>query len=449
MKNNENKNNMFELDVEDIKFSSRLQKEEKEEIKEALQESDKRSMMRFLCDQYYQAQSMRIQSENRARALAQGYDNADQEHALFIQRMLKNAKVQEALALHYIEIATDSIPVCRWMKSIKAVGPVTAGVLYHSLDINRVQYATEFLSYCGLNDNNNKWLGIQGAKDLTKEAVEYREKLYVTVQRCLDGWIKDVFDSNLDKKRLEMFYKKCFTQMFQKNEYADINEIAEKIYKKICVQPYTEYLQEHAVNWGLVPNVIRWVEQPKYCDGTLITYVAYHTTRKFANVKKGVIATWESKKQKTKYAQVSDLEKYLAKPPYNPDLKKFMYLIGDCFVKNSNRGSMYGEIYKRRLEEEQYKNEQRAFKDQAAALLAEKNFDKNKDTYKYLADGKLSPAHIIMRARRYAVKLFISHVFEGMYYLERGEEPPKYYTIEIQGHHDYIAPEVDYRKFAE
>lgn len=443
------KNNMFEVDIDDINFSSRLNNEEKKEIHDTLESTDKRSIIRFLCDQYYQSQSMRIQSENRSRALMQGYDQADKEHAMFIQRMLKNAKVQEALALSYINIATDSITVCKWMKSIKAIGPVTAGVLYHSLDINRVQYATEFLSYCGLNDNNNKWLGVTGAAKLTKEAVKYRDDIYTVVKKSFDSWVRDVFDPDLNSKMLNLLYKKLFKSLFNSDEYADINSIAEKVYKKICTVSYDEYIQTHSdSDWSLIPNVIRWVEQPNYCDDTLIMYTAEKTTRKYDNVKKGVISTWTSKKQKTKYPQVSDLERYLAKPPYNPDLKKFMYLIGDCFVKNSNRGSMYGELYKRRLAEEQYKNEHRMFKDQAYALLAEKNYDKNKDTYKYLSDGKLSPGHLIMRSRRYAVKLFISHVFEAMYYFEKGKEPPKYYTIEIQGHHDYIAPEVDYHGFA-
>ena len=48
---------------------------------------------------------------------------------------------------------------------------------------------------------------------------------------------------------------------------------------------------------------------------------------------------------------------------------------------------------------------------------------------------------------RYAVKLFISHVFEAMYFAEFHEEPPKAYVIQYMGHHDYIAPEVDYKKF--
>lgn len=447
MRKEKNIEQMFNVTVEDITFDAKLSKMEKQDVVNGINIApNKRQLVRFLTDQYYQSQAMRIQAENRARALAQGYDSADAEHPLFIQRMLKNARVQEALNKKYIDLATDEIAVCRWMKSIRAVGPVISAYLYQAFDINVVQYPTEFLSYAGLNDNNNKWLGKEGAKTLTKEAIEYRKNIYDTLKKYLNEWIKDTLDPDMDQKKLKAFYNKAI-KIAKAGDFVDVDEIAQYVYKKLIIIPSNEYLESKMQNYMYLDRMFLYIDNPKRVDDILINYAAEKTTRKPSNVQNGTINTWQSKKKKAKEPNVTDFESYLAKPPYNPDLKKCMYIIGDCFVKNSNRGSLYGRIYQERLVHEQMLNEAGAYRDQAEKLLAEKNYDDTKDTYNWLSQGKLSPGHLCKRARRYAVKLFISHVWEAMYYIEKGKEPPFHYTIAHQGHQDYIAPEVDYRKF--
>lgn len=141
------------------------------------------------------------------------------------------------------------------------------------------------------------------------------------------------------------------------------------------------------------------------------------------------------------------LIKYLSKPPYNTELKRMCYLIGESFCKVSNRGSLYGTIYKERKALETMKNENLEYKDQAEKLLAEKNYDKSTDTYKCLIQGKLSPAHINQRAKRYAVKIFLTHFFEAAWIYTYKTNPPTIYPIAHQGHVDYIEPEVPYENF--
>lgn len=141
------------------------------------------------------------------------------------------------------------------------------------------------------------------------------------------------------------------------------------------------------------------------------------------------------------------LIKVMSKPPYNKDLKSLCYLIGESFCKNQNRGSLYGEIFKERKALETLRNENGEFADQAAKLLKEKNYSKDTDTYKYLIQGKLSPGHIVARARRYATKIFLTHFFEATHISERGTTPPSLYVIEHMGHKDYIAPEVPFEDF--
>jgi hypothetical protein len=80
-------------------------------------------------------------------------------------------------------------------------------------------------------------------------------------------------------------------------------------------------------------------------------------------------------------------------------------------------------------------------------MLTEKNYSKDTDTYKYLIEGKLSPAHINRRAKRYAVKIFLTHFFEACWIYKHGTKPPTIYPLAHMDHVDYIEPEVEFEKF--
>ena len=121
-----------------------------------------------------------------------------------------------------------------------------------------------------------------------------------------------------------------------------------------------------------------------------------------------------------------------------------MYKIGESFIKVQNKpNSLYGKIFKQRKDYEIMKNERGDYADQAAESL--KRFSKNTESYKWYAQGKLPPAHIINRAKRYTVKLFISHLFEAAYYNKYGRYCSDPYIISFGAEHgDYIGPEVPY-----
>lgn len=177
----------------------------------------------------------------------------------------------------------------------------------------------------------------------------------------------------------------------------------------------------------------------------VIWHVAIKSGRNARTVKEGFYKHLESSKKKE--TQKTALIAYMAKPPYNTDLKKVCYLIGESFVKVSNKGSLYGELYKERKAFENYMNEKGEYKDQAEKLLREKNYNKDTDTYEYLSKGILSPGHINMRAKRWAVKIFMTHVFEAAYYYTYNEKPPVIWPIAFGGHTDYIEPEVPYDQY--
>lgn len=413
--------------------TAKVTKEEKEALINA--SSDKK-IVRYLVDQYYQSQAYRIKAENQARSLTQHYDESDDEHMIFIEKEVKNAKVQESLNKKYMDIVTDAIPVCRWMKSITGIGPVISAYLYAAFDVTIANYNTKFLSYAGLNDNNNPWLGSAKAKEIVNKAIEYRQNFFDEIEEILE----DGCANKATFKKLITALKK----LGKSDEYVftDIRDTILSV-SGLDIGDYKDsesmiFIAEYVMN----------LAYPKSADDILYSFISMETGRGVQNIVRGTNTNWERKKAKTKVPTTDDLESYLAKPPYNTDLKKMMFIIGDLFIKNSGRGkSLYGKIYKDKKLEYIAKNEAGEYAERAAQELAEKNYDKNTPTYKRLIEGKLSDAHINARARRYAVKLFISHVFEAMYYDQYHEEPPQTYIIAHGGHHDYIPPEVDYRPY--
>lgn len=123
------------------------------------------------------------------------------------------------------------------------------------------------------------------------------------------------------------------------------------------------------------------------------------------------------------------------KRPWNADLKTLCWKAGESFVKvSNNEKDVYGKLYKIRKEYENIKNENGDYAEQAEAKLKNFKIGKNTEAYKYYSQGKLPPAHINERAKRYAVKIFLSHLFSVWYELTRGEKPPKPYAIAILNH---------------
>lgn len=125
------------------------------------------------------------------------------------------------------------------------------------------------------------------------------------------------------------------------------------------------------------------------------------------------------------------------------------FKLGECFVKVQNNGKdVYGKVYAARKALEAEKNEAGAFAEQAARVLEQKKIGKTTDAWKAYSAGKLPPAHIHARARRYAVKLFLSHLHEVWHWHAFGADAPKPYAFEHLGHaHLIAAPGFDKTRF--
>ena len=129
------------------------------------------------------------------------------------------------------------------------------------------------------------------------------------------------------------------------------------------------------------------------------------------------------------------------KRPWNAGLKTLCWKIGESFVKVSgNESDFYGKLYIQRKQYEQQRNDSGQLADQAARKLERFKIGKNTEAYKAYAAGKLPPAHIHARAKRWAVKLFLAHYHHVAFTLANGTPPPKPYVISILGHADMIMP---------
>lgn len=141
----------------------------------------------------------------------------------------------------------------------------------------------------------------------------------------------------------------------------------------------------------------------------------------------------------------TNLIKLLSRVPYNQRMKTLMYKIGESFVKvQNNENDFYGKIYAERKAIEQAKNEAGEYAEQAKAKLERYDIGKDTEAYKWYSKGMLPPAHIHSRARRYSVKIFMSHVFDVWYKIHYNQEPPKPFAISILGHQHMIkCPQID------
>jgi hypothetical protein len=123
---------------------------------------------------------------------------------------------------------------------------------------------------------------------------------------------------------------------------------------------------------------------------------------------------------------------------YNARLKVLCWKAGESFVKVSGKeGATYGKLYAEFKREEIARNEGGKYAAAAAKELTSKKI-RDKETKAKLEGGKLTDAHLHARAKRRAVKIFLSH------YYTRGREARGLpvrdpYVATVLGHDGIIA----------
>ena len=444
----ENANETTDTTVAQVESVS-LDKKEKDMLCQSVIDmaDEPKQAIRFLVDSYYQFQGHRIANDNRLRAIKQGFDTQDPNnkrpsYALsWLAEENRNVEKQLKIMLsHY----TQTSKVGMWLNDIVGVGPCLSAGLLAYLDVNEnMKTCAGFWSYCGLNDNNVPWLGSTKAAAAMREVHEKvlglckeRMKNYLSLQNKKD--ISEI-------KKLVKKYRKEFAKLFIEDAKShDISKILVKRYKvseslasKIAAD--TKVYKRGAERYY---NTICYLYDTVHPTPEFMYLIAAKLKRKYRNIIRG---SYDYKKAKD--YTYDRLESFLSMPPYILGLKKLCYKLGDSFSKQVIHGSMYGKIYLQRKEYETMKNERGDYAELAAKELAEKNY-KKKEHIETLKSGKLTAGHIVMRSRRFAVKIFISHLFDAMYIDKFGRTPGLPYVFNLgENHLDWIAPEVPYEKY--
>ena len=123
------------------------------------------------------------------------------------------------------------------------------------------------------------------------------------------------------------------------------------------------------------------------------------------------------------------------KRPWNARLKVLAWKLGESFVKVSgHEQDVYGHLYAERKQYEIERNERGELAEQAAGALKAKRIGEDTGARKHYEAGRLPPAHIHARAKRWAVKLLLADWHHVAYEAHYGTLPPKPYVIEHLGH---------------
>jgi hypothetical protein len=152
---------------------------------------------------------------------------------------------------------------------------------------------------------------------------------------------------------------------------------------------------------------------------------------------------------------------------FNPSLKRTCFLVGESFIKQKGReGFNYGQIIQARKDNEWARNVRGHYAE--TAISKAPIFDENTLAFKWYSgqfSGKtheivnginiivgipattknpgipmLPPAHIHSRARRYGVKMFLSHFAQVRWEMETGTPMDPLWILGQANHRDYLPP---------
>ena len=157
-------------DFTDVNFDlfkvENLSKKIKQDILNA-ENPPSRQEIKTLVDLYYQMQDFRKAIREQIRSIEN--DESKTTSAVVLDYFLKSTAVIEHNCQKVLELICLNSEVGRWLLQIKGIGPVLAAGCLAYFDVEGKDYATQFISYAGLNDNNRPWIGKTGAEAIMKE----------------------------------------------------------------------------------------------------------------------------------------------------------------------------------------------------------------------------------------------------------------------------------------
>lgn len=185
------------------------------------------------------------------------------------------------------------------------------------------------------------------------------------------------------------------------------------------------------VSWLSTEKVTEWVRE----HGLDVEAAARYFGRNAENLRRSAS---QNKEGEPIEMTAKSLVAAIARRPWNAQLKTLCWKIGQSFMKFSNvEECWYGcSVYKGRKAFEIARNDEGG--NAPAAALGAARVGKATEAYKYYSIGMLPPAQIDARARRYAVKLFLSHLHGEWYERHFGKPAPLPYPIAHLGHVHFI-----------
>ena len=379
------------------------------------------SDLRVYCDALMNAKRERIRASNAISAVLNRQDSeiksADLYNVLCIS--LHTKEWVEAGYEKLVKSAAQYFPVCNYLIQIDGVAEASASNLYARVQLAEGAYSVSSIwSYCGMNDNLTPYLGRQAAREVINQAKKVvSEDYHKTFDHILRG-------------------KMCFVKLGKAHENVKFGSE----FDKYSGMTESEREEIKAIFAKLSPTKIN-----QLIDACVCLYDKKHPSNKEIS-QIGMYSGRHQNKVKSFKTDAGDLTyesiiKGLSKPPYNTKAKTITYQIIDNIIRKGT--SKYATLYRKRKAYEVANNEAGYYVNEARNQLRKKNYE-SETAKTCLTQGKLTPAHIDRRARRYVAKIFLSHYFELLWIEKYGKLPKLAPVFSDGNHYHYIMPEYEY-----
>ena len=127
---------------------------------------------------YYETQNLRIIANGTVNSAKKNGDEEKIVNAFLLD--VEDYHIIEKNISNQLEAICKSQEVGRWLLKICGIGPVLAAGLLAYFDVTKTSYASGFISYAGLNDNNRPWLGKDKSKEILEDLMKEHESDEIT-----------------------------------------------------------------------------------------------------------------------------------------------------------------------------------------------------------------------------------------------------------------------------